>query len=89
MSGNIAAHEFAHLLGVEDKDGPNLSNSNSIDGHWAINAHATAQDFKWAVGGELEMMSRPTYAGRGVTIPPPTSSSTTVGAPFVNELWWK
>jgi RHS repeat-associated protein len=90
MNGHFAAHEFTHLLGVDDKGGPNLSNSSSVEGHWWKSAHATTQDFRWAIGGELDRLRAGTIVGRGpVVVPPANPASTTVGAPFVNEPWWK
>jgi hypothetical protein len=86
--GNIAAHEFTHLLGVDDKDGRNLSNSNSIDGGWFSNPHATTQDFRWALGGELRFGHAPMMAGQQIQ-PAQNPFRFTVGAPFKNEAWWK
>lgn len=50
---NIPAHEFGHIVGLDDNSGRVLSNTNPIDGGWAISAKASAQDYLWAFGPEL------------------------------------
>jgi len=87
---NTAAHEFAHLLGVDDHSGSVLSNTDPS----GRPAHATPSDFGWgireAVGYVNSIVNGPWRIGiRGELMPPPTKISTTatVGAPLFG--WWK
>ena len=80
----VAAHEFTHVLGVTDKDGRNLSNSNLFDGGWATTAKANQQDFQWALGPTVNNNS---WIRQGGSKNP--DGSRTVGPPFRNEPWWK
>jgi len=52
-SGQLAPHEFSHVLGLDDNHGNNLSNSFS-DVSMGAHPHATAQDYRWAFGPELK-----------------------------------
>jgi hypothetical protein len=51
-AGGFAAHEFSHLLGLDDNHGNVLSNSFSPAVH--PDMKATASDFQWAFGPELK-----------------------------------
>jgi RHS repeat-associated protein len=48
-----AAHEFGHMLGLDDNHGDVLSNATS-DISEGKNPHATTQDFLWALGPQLK-----------------------------------
>ena len=48
ISAGLAAHEFTHILGVGNKEGPHLSNTNYIP-----DTKATAYDYGWAFGGAI------------------------------------
>ena len=87
---NTAAHEFAHLLGIDDHSGSVLSNTDPS----GRPIHATSSDLGWgiqeatrSVGLGLSMKSW--YNGSGGPLPTPFhfSSTDTVGAPFFG--WWK
>jgi RHS repeat-associated protein len=52
-SGQLAPHEFSHILGLDDNHGDVLSNSFS-KASMGAHPHATTQDFKWAFGPELK-----------------------------------
>jgi len=53
LSSGGAAHEFTHLLGVDDRSsGPYLSNTNILNDS-SVPWHATAYDFGWAFGGAI------------------------------------
>ena len=53
LSSGGAAHEFTHLLGVDDRQsGPYLSNTNILKDS-SVPWHATAYDFGWAFGGAI------------------------------------
>jgi hypothetical protein len=80
----VAAHEFTHVLGVNDKDGRNLSNSSLVDGGWATTARATQQDFRWALG---PTMSNNSWIRQGGSKNP--DGSRTIGPPYRKEPWWK
>jgi RHS repeat-associated protein len=79
-----AAHEFTHLLGVDDKSGRNLSNSELVEGGWATTARASQQDFRWALGPTVKGNSWIRQGGRRNP-----DGSRTIGPPFKNEPWWK
>jgi RHS repeat-associated protein len=79
-----AAHEFAHLLGVDDKGSRNLSNTDLVEGGWATVAKASQQDFRWALGPTLKGNSWLFKGGRRNP-----DGSRTIGPPFKNEPWWK
>jgi len=90
LGNGVAAHEFTHLLGVDDKSGAVLSNTNLLNDP-NIPHTATSRDFSWgikeatsSVGLGLSMKSW--Y--NGPTLPTPFRFSTTdnVGAPVA---WWK
>jgi hypothetical protein len=81
----VAAHEFTHMLGVNDKSGPNLSNNSLVEGGWGTVGKATQQDFRWALGPVVTKNSW--IWGRGGAANP--DGSRTIGAPFKTELWWK
>lgn len=54
--GNLsdtAAHEFGHLLGVDDHDGLVLMNTNHLNEPLIPHAAATAYDYGWALGGAI------------------------------------
>jgi len=87
---NTAAHEFTHLLGIDDHSGSVLSNTDPS----GRPIHATSSDLGWgiqeatrSVGLGLSMKSW--YNGSGGPLPTPFhfSSTDTVGAPFFG--WWK
>jgi RHS repeat-associated protein len=80
----VAAHEFTHVLGVDDKRGRNLSNTSPVEGGWANMAKATQQDYRWALGPTVKNNS---WIRQGGTKNP--DGSRTVGPPFVHEPWWK
>jgi len=52
-SGQLAPHEFSHVLGLDDNHGNVLSNSFS-SASMGKHPHATAQDYQWAFGSELK-----------------------------------
>jgi len=51
-SGQLAPHEFSHILGLDDNHGNALSNSFS-PATMGNHPHATPQDYRWAFGPEL------------------------------------
>jgi hypothetical protein len=87
---NYAKHEFTHLLGVDDKGGAVLSNTNPAMRPFG----ATSQDYGWGVReatrGVNSWMNAPQSRSMryGETWEKPSSYSdrTTVGAP---AFWWK
>ena len=86
-SRNSAAHEFAHLLGINDHEGDVLSNTNPI----GRPLHAQDADFRWGI---QEVTDRVNYSrdslgfGRDTTNPNRTLNfSEHVGAPSFG--WWK
>jgi RHS repeat-associated protein len=91
--GATAAHEFTHLLGVDDRtSGPVLSNTNMLNDP-SVPHHATNSDFQWglqemtrSVGLSLGLKN--SYNGTYGPLPSPYHFSTTdnVGAPY---MWWK
>lgn len=92
LGNDVAAHEFTHLLGVKDKSGSVLSNTNILNDP-NIPHTATSRDFIWgieeatrSVGLGLSMKSW--YNGSGGPLPTPFrfSSTDNVGAPV---RWWK
>lgn len=92
LGTGVAAHEFTHLLGVDDKSGSVLSNTNLLNDP-SIPHTATSRDFSWgireatsSVGLGLSMKSW--YDGSGGPLPTPFrfSSTDNVGAPVA---WWK
>jgi RHS repeat-associated protein len=48
LANGVAAHEFTHLLGVDDKSGMVLSNTQLLN-NLAIPHHATPTDLRWGV----------------------------------------
>jgi RHS repeat-associated protein len=87
-SMNTAAHEFTHLLGVDDHTGYVLSNTDST----LAAPHATAADLGWgireatkSVGLGLSMKSW--YNGPALPTPFTFSTRDNVGAPTFG--WWK
>lgn len=53
LSQGVAAHEFTHLLGVDDrKAGPYLSNTRLLSDS-TVPRSATAYDYGWALGGAI------------------------------------
>jgi hypothetical protein len=80
----VAAHEFSHMLGVDDKSGRNVSNSSLVDGGWHTTARASQQDFRWALGPTIDNNSWIRQGGSKNS-----DGSRTVGPPFRNEPWWK
>jgi RHS repeat-associated protein len=53
LADGVAAHEFAHLLGVDDRtSGSYLSNTNLLSDS-SIPRSATAYDYGWALGGAI------------------------------------
>ncbi|MBX9604460.1 MAG: hypothetical protein K2X35_25900 [Bryobacteraceae bacterium] len=93
LGSGVAAHEFAHLLGVNDKFGMVLSNTNLLNNS-AIPRQAMAADFGWgvreAVSGVNSWAHGPAFRSMryGEVFPKLQvyRSRTTVGTPF---LWWK
>ncbi len=93
LGRGVAAHEFTHLLGVDDKSGMVLSNTNLLN-NAAIPRQATAADFGWgvreAVSGVNSWVQVPAYRsiryGEVFQKPEVYRNRTTVGTPF---LWWK
>ena len=91
--GDTAAHEFTHLLGVDDRtSGPVLSNTNMLNDP-SVPHHATNSDFQWglqemtrSVGLNLGLKN--SYNGTYGPLASPYHFSTTdnIGAPF---MWWK
>ncbi len=51
-SGQLAPHEFSHVVGLDDNHGNNLSNAFS-PASMGRQPHATSQDLQWALGPEL------------------------------------
>ena len=92
LGTGVAAHEFTHLLGVDDKSGAVLSNTNLLNDP-SIPHTATSRDFSWgikeAIGStQLGLSMKSWYDGSGGPLPTPFrfSSTDTVGAPVA---WWK
>jgi hypothetical protein len=88
--GNYSKHEFAHLLGVGDKSGAVLSNTQPS----MRPALATGQDFQWGIREAVSAVNNwaraPQYRSmrHGEVFPKPKTFTdrTNVGAPLV---WWK
>jgi RHS repeat-associated protein len=83
-----AAHEFTHLMGVDDRDDFSLVLSNTNPFRRPMPMHATSQDFGWAlkestahVNAAMDQMKK-TGACCG-----PVKDTTTVGAPRNGD--WK
>jgi hypothetical protein len=93
LASGVAVHEFTHLLGVENKLGAVLSNTNILNDP-TIPHSATAADFRWgireAVSGVNSWMNQPQYRsmryGEMWEKPSAYSGQTTVSAPW---HWWK
>jgi len=52
--GGVASHEFTHILGVFDRyRGSDLSNTNIPFNN--LPGNATANDYRWAVGGVINI----------------------------------
>jgi RHS repeat-associated protein len=90
LGNGVAAHEFTHLLGVDDKSGAVLSNTNLLNDP-NIPHTATSRDFSWgikeassSVGLGLSMKNW--YNGPALPTPFRFSTTDTVGAPVG---WWK
>lgn len=87
LSGGVAAHEFTHLLGVWDKKGSVLSNTNLLNDS-TIPRHATANDLRWGVREatqENRMTDLSIWQNSGMTVNPLTTR-TVIRTPY---LWWK
>jgi RHS repeat-associated protein len=93
-AANYSKHEFTHLLGVDDKGGTVLSNTNP-----AMRPNsATSQDYGWGIREATQGVNRwvntPEVQYRNmrygemfeVRKPSAYSDTTTVGAP---AFWWK
>ncbi len=91
--GTVAPHEFTHILGVDDKPGAVLSNTNILNDP-SIPHHATASDFRWGVKEAVDSVNlnrdmrnwESPYRGLGPSNSP-ISTTVTVGAPIIG--WWK
>ena len=94
--GQDSAHEFTHLLGVSDKPGAVLSNTNILNDP-TIPHTATSSDFRWGIreainsvnlGRNMSSWGCHAWQCASVTAPatPHIYSTNTVGAPW---LWWK
>jgi RHS repeat-associated protein len=90
---NYSKHEFSHLLGIRDKPGGVLSNTNP----WMRPASALPQDYRWGLQEATWQVNRwlhqpPSRSMRyGEVFDGPSpgqtfTGRTPVGAPF---LWWK
>ncbi len=87
---NYSKHEFTHLLGVGDKPGAVLSNTQP--GMRPLSA--LAQDYRWGIKEAVSVVNNWTRAPQyrsmryGEVFPKPKTFSdrTTVGAPLI---WWK
>ena len=87
-SRNTAAHEFAHLLGIGDKEGHVLSNTDPS----GRPIHATPSDLGWGIreatgSVNLALSMKSWYTGPTLPNPFRFSSTDTVGAPWGS--WWK
>ena len=85
---NTAAHEFTHLLGVDDKPGYVLSNT---DPAWEPH-HATPSDLGWGIreavsAVRFHLNSVQNEQSLGWPTPNPFTRTETVGAPIIG--WWK
>lgn len=49
-----AGHEFAHLLGVKDRNNGNVLSNTNLLNDTSIPLFATASDFGWALGGAID-----------------------------------
>jgi RHS repeat-associated protein len=98
LDTGTAQHEFTHLLGVDDQDGPNLSRSRAPAGERRSPDTATRQDYLWAMGGTIDF-HRGTSRKDGIRQPdprgmvlikvgPPRSRSYTytLRPPYI---WWR
>jgi hypothetical protein len=96
LGNGVAAHEFTHLLGVDDKTGSVLSNTNLLNDP-TIPHTATGYDLRWGVKEAVDsvnltrgMMGWGCHEAQcgSVKLPtnPPINTTVTVGAPFA---WWK
>ena len=91
---NYAKHEFAHMLGIDDKEGAVVSNKLP----WMRPDKATSQDYGWGIWEVTravqtwihtpEVEYRNMRYGEMFEIhkPPTSTGQITVGAPV---LWWK
>jgi RHS repeat-associated protein len=85
LGNGIAAHEFTHLLGVENKLGQVLSNTNILNDP-AIPHNATPNDLRWGV---REATTGNTWQVRGTIMQSPGASATTVRQVQAAWRWWK
>jgi hypothetical protein len=94
LGNGVAAHEFTHLLGVDDRtSGAVLSNTNGLNDP-TVPHHATASDFGWvireATRGVNGWVNAPQFRsmryGEEWEKPSAYSDRTTVAAP---AFWWK
>lgn len=96
ISGGLAAHEFTHLLGVDNhNDGPYLSNTRYISG-----TRATPYDYGWAFGGAIKSHRAASrqYRGDGNSLETRTSRPFSLG-PYESYrstrelraaiIWWR
>jgi hypothetical protein len=82
VSGAAAAHEFAHLLGVDDHSGSVLSNTNFLNDS-TLPRKATSSDFGWALQGTTPNFNA-RYPGKN---PGNLRDVQTVHTPWLG--WWK
>ena len=75
-----SAHEFTHLLGVNDHTGTVLSNTNGPDQPGDLKA--TARDFQWGIKEVTTRVSNMKNAGN---LPASYHNQTTIRAP---RFWW-
>jgi RHS repeat-associated protein len=93
LAEGVAAHEFTHLLGVENKPGAVLSNTNILNDP-TVPHSATASDFRWGIreailgvnGWMNAPQNRPMRYGELWDKPSAYSGQSTVSAPW---HWWK
>jgi hypothetical protein len=87
LGNGIAAHEFTHLLGVGNKPGSVLSNTNILNDP-AIPHQATASDLRWGVREAVDVnrsVAAQIAEHTGATVNP-LRTQTRVQAAWI---WWK
>ena len=87
IAQGVAAHEFTHLLGVGDKLGAVLSNTNILNDP-NIPRHATAADFRFAVREAVDENRNMTRADRQILGAPANRMATETEVQSAWR-WWK
>ena len=99
LANGVAAHEFTHLLGVDDRTSGNaLSNTNLLNSS-SVSHTATADDFRWGIKeavnsvnlGRDMIKSCAQYCGISSQQPRISSTNTVkAGSAFGRwDFWWK